>query len=408
MKEKTLGFEELSDGVIKQLREQHYKESTLIVLRRTFNRIHQYMKTVGVEHFSHEVGQRFLSSLHVSESYRSFFVCAIRRLEDYANGRPYRSHHGEHSESIVPVYSPILQDYLSQCRDKGNKTLTIEAKRKACTQFLNHLEKSGYSDISQITLEAVTQALLAYENKDNLARTRQFLKYIHEAGYVQTDFSSIVPRYKRPVPVITTYTPAEIKRLEDAIDTSSITGKRDRAIILLASRMGLRSGDIVKLRWSEIDLKDGYISLIQEKTSVPLSLRMPEDVIAALSDCLCISEPCDVNDGYVFHKFKAPYGPVTTGILRHVLNKYIHMAGIDIRQRKHGLHALRSSLASSMVNDGVSYETVRRILGHSDPDVIKRYAKANIENLRLCSLDPPKAQGLFADYLSGREAIGRV
>jgi hypothetical protein len=47
------------------------------------------------------------------------------------------------------------------------------------------------------------------------------------------------------------------------------------------------------------------------------------------------------------------------------------------------------------VNDGTPYEVVRRILGHSDPDVIKHYAKADIENLRMCSIDPPVPTGLF-------------
>lgn len=61
-----------------------------------------------------------------------------------------------------------------------------------------------------------------------------------------------------------------------------------------------------------------------------------------------------------------------------------------------------------MVNDGASYETVRKILGHSDPDVIKHYAKTDIENLRLCSIEPPAPSGVFEDYLSGKKVIDRV
>ena len=69
-------------------------------------------------------------------------------------------------------------------------------------------------------------------------------------------------------------------------------------------------------------------------------------------------------------------------------------AGIDTSGKKHGPHAFRSSMASSMVNDGGSYEIARRILGHSDPNVIKHYARTDIENLRLCSIDPPAPSGL--------------
>ena len=93
----------------------------------------------------------------------------------------------------------------------------------------------------------------------------------------------------------------------------------------------------------------------------------------------------------------APYGRITTSIIRHATDRYFHKAGIDTSRKKHGPHTFRSSLASSMVNDGVSYETVRRILGHSDLNVIKHYAKGDIENLRLCALDPPRPKGIFAD-----------
>lgn len=103
-----------------------------------------------------------------------------------------------------------------------------------------------------------------------------------------------------------------------------------------------------------------------------------------------------------------PYGRITTSIIRHTVTNHMKSAGIDIPRRKHGPHAFRSSLASSMVNDDVSYATVRRILGHTDPNVIKHYAKTDIEHLRLCSIEPPSPKGIFKDYLSGRGKIRHV
>ena len=91
-------------------------------------------------------------------------------------------------------------------------------------------------------------------------------------------------------------------------------------------------------------------------------------------------------------------GRITTSIIRHALNECFAAANVNTAGKKHGPHAFRSSLASSMVNDNASYEVVRRILGHSNPDVIKHYAKADIENLRMCSIDPPIPTGIFHDY----------
>ena len=177
-------------------------------------------------------------------------------------------------------------------------------------------------------------------------------------------------------------------------------------MILLATRMGLRAGDIAKLRLDEIDFSTGYLHFIQEKTLVPLTLQMPAEVNQAIRKHL--DNQTNNSDGYVFHSLSAPYGRVTPSIIRHAVNRYLIIAGVDIAGKKHGPHALRSSMASSMVNDGASYETVRRILGHTDPDVIKHYARSDIANLRLCSIEPPPPSGLFKEYLDGKEVNNRV
>ena len=95
-------------------------------------------------------------------------------------------------------------------------------------------------------------------------------------------------------------------------------------------------------------------------------------------------------------------------VIRHIVKDSLIAAEVNITNKKHGPHALRSSLASSMINDGASYEVVRKILGHTDPNVIKHYARTDIESLRLCSIDPPAPSGLFREMLSGRMVVSRV
>ena len=68
-------------------------------------------------------------------------------------------------------------------------------------------------------------------------------------------------------------------------------------------------------------------------------------------------------------------------------------SGINIAGKKHGPHSLRASLASSMVNDGISYETVRKVLGHDSPNAIRHYARLDIQMLRNCALACPAPSG---------------
>lgn len=407
MAKKNVCFDELCKQVLEQLKNQGYMESTLIAYRRIYNRMNLFINASGSDIYTEDAGQEFLKSIHVSKSTFTAYVCAVRRLDDFINGRPYRCHHGTPSEKAPEIYAEILDAYLEECKVSGNKLHTINAKQKVCTEFLNYIEQSGCQTLSDIDAGLILRALLIYTNKDHYAQIRMFLKFLAEKQLIKSDLSGIIPHYKRRKPLPTTYTPAEISKIESSINTETATGKRNLAIIRLATRMGFRSGDIARLSLSEIDFNSGYISIIQEKTGQPLSLQMPQEVSEALLSHLENLEN-QPEDGYVFHSMSAPHGRITTSIIRHAVVNGFKNAGIDTTGKKHGPHTFRSSLASSMINDGGSYETVRRILGHTNPDIIKHYAKTDIEKLRFFAINPPIPSGIFADYLSGKKVMRHV
>lgn len=407
MKEKNIPFNQLEEAVLTQLKEQGYMDSTLIIYRRTFDRIHRLLIESCQQFYCSEAGKEFLSRTHVKDSTQSAYSCAVRRLDDYINDRPYRCHHGGEMYPVPQSYSEVLNAYLTHCTEKGNRPATIKSKEVTTARFLNFLQENGCRSIEDLNTGLISRALLIFDNKDNYPRVRQLLSFLSDSSLTVTDFSGIVPSYSRRKVLPTIYTVAEIKKAEQAIDPSTETGRRDKAMILLATRMGMRAGDIAKLKKDEIDFSTGYLHFIQEKTLVPLTLQMPDEVSDALQKYLD-NQTYSFQDDYVFHSLSAPYGKVTSGIIRHAVNRYLTSAGIDVSHRKHGPHALRSSLASSMVNDGGSYETVRRILGHTDPDIIKHYARSDIANLRLCSIEPPPPSGLFKEYLTGKEVISHV
>jgi integrase len=222
------------------------------------------------------------------------------------------------------------------------------------------------------------------------------------------NYAEIIPSVKKKRPVPTVYSIEEIQQIENSIDASTDTGLRNLSIIRLATRMGLRSGDIANLKISEIDFTLAQLNIIQEKTGVPLELEIPLDVYEPLLAHIENQKKKNYSDEFVFHSMTAPYGKISTSIIRHLVNGCMEAAGIEINGRRHGPHSFRSSLASSMINDNASYETVRKILGHSDPDIIKHYAKVDIEQLRLCAIDPPKPTGLFDEYLSGKKVFKHV
>jgi integrase/recombinase XerD len=170
-------------------------------------------------------------------------------------------------------------------------------------------------------------------------------------------------------------------------------------MLLMATRLGMRSGDIVLLTNLAVDFNNNEIHIVQQKTRKKLDLPLIPEIREALLKYLKIRKGSNCNR--LFLNAYAPYRPVTTGTMRHAVTKYLIMAGIDISSKKHGPHSLRSSLASSMVNDKIPYEVVRRVLGHSSNNAIKHYARIDIEELRNYSLEPYKVSGDFQKFLYG-------
>lgn len=169
-------------------------------------------------------------------------------------------------------------------------------------------------------------------------------------------------------------------------------------MILLATRLGLRSGDIVALTFENVDTEEDRIVLYQEKTGNRLELPLLPEIKGAISDYVDNARPFSENRK-IFLRTHAPFEPVTTSALRFQVRQGFRNAQIDTSGKKCGPHTLRSSLASSMVNDDISYEVVRSVLGHSDPDAISHYARLSIEKLRTCALPVPAPDGNFLRFL---------
>ena len=413
MTQKAVSFNELMDGVLDQLRTNGYMESTLTIYRRTYSRIRVFINRFDTDFYTPEIGAKFLADTKVKKSTASAYACAIRRLNDFIESKPFRSHHDCPHVQAPPAFTSILEEFLQECIDSGNKPATLQFKERTCGLFLDSLKKGGCTDLSCLDAGRVSRSLLTFSNKERYAVIRQFLRFLADKSITETDLSGIVPHYRRRKNLPTTYTPEEIARVESAVDTSTDTGKRNLAIIQLATRMGLRSGDIAKLKLTEIDFGLGIINITQEKTGLPVSLKK------ALKEKYGIAYHCGnplaekrilesvSRETAAGKKILVIHEQVTANSCRKALRS-LGAAKVDTAGKKHGPHAFRSSLASSMVNDGTPYEVVRRILGHSDPDVIRHYAKVDIENLRMCSIDPPAPTGRFGNYLSGKEVVPHV
>lgn len=188
--------------------------------------------------------------------------------------------------------------------------------------------------------------------------------------------------------ILSFYSVDEIKRLISTIDRTTMYGKRDFAVVLLVAELGIRSGDIIRLKLSDIHWERNTIEFIQYKTKIFNQLPLLENIKYAIIDYLKNSRPKS-NSDYIFLGIKNGIMPITNTCMHQIVSKYFEKAGIDISMRKHGPHAMRHSLASSLLNTNTPMHVIKEVLGHSNINTTKMYLNIDIDAMRAVALEVP-------------------
>ena len=165
-------------------------------------------------------------------------------------------------------------------------------------------------------------------------------------------------------------------RLPRAIDPEDlnlllcvIDNVRDRAMILLLLRTGMRIGELLNAKEDDVDLSEQKILIYQsDKTSVGRVVYYSEDAQQALLAWLRI------RDAFKEQLF---YGRVRQSLCyeaaRSMFNKYLEKAGLHYSG--YTLHCLRHTCATDLLNAGMRLECVQQLLGHSTVEMTRRYAR---------------------------------
>lgn len=171
----------------------------------------------------------------------------------------------------------------------------------------------------------------------------------------------------------------------------------------LLSRYGIRSRDISALLFENLDFKNNRIRFTQQKTGEPWEMELFTEVKAALLDYIQTARPNVPNCQNVFLTAVIPYKPLDSYAINTAVGMLVAKSDVNISEKRHGSRAFRSSIASNMVNDRISTEVVRKVLGHGTKHAIRHYTRMDVENMRLCPLPAPKPSGIFSELLSWKE-----
>jgi len=264
-------FDSIKNGLLKLLHDKAYRSVTINNYQRKLNQLERYIIANDIVTYDPSVGQNFiidyLSTHALSKGSRQFVNIIICRLDDYCAGE-YQVQHKKELPPVPEGYTKLLDTFLQKCRDDGNRKSTIIKKRHFLHEFICHLESLECYDLRDADAAIIGRACLMQNNKDGWAVIRTFLWYLSSLGLTNHDFSVIIPHFKKAFHLPSTYTEDEINRFERTIDTYTKIGKRDYALLLLATRLGMRSGDIANLTFSSFDFGNETINFIQENSKL--------------------------------------------------------------------------------------------------------------------------------------------
>ncbi|APV91067.1 integrase [Salmonella enterica subsp. enterica serovar Mbandaka str. ATCC 51958] len=297
-------------------------------------------------------------------------------------------------KSFSHQYAGIFESFLIHLSRLGFTKNSIKTWRSRLFRLEYFLKNQGVEEFCLINLGHINQYIetLAGFSSSTVASSLLILKrlsnYAHENGYHTHSFAHAIPviRRHRKQKLPSVYTVAETEKILSVIDRQNAIGKRNYAIFLLLTKTGLRISDVRAIKFDNIDWSKKTISIIQQKSRRPLDLPLLEDIGWAIIDYLRHGRPqSDCQN--IFIKHVAPFDALTSAMHKPMIG-YLSKAGIVTPTGKsRGVHSLRHSLATTLMEQRVPIQIISQTLGHINTDSTEEYIRVDLPLLRQCALE---------------------
>ncbi len=278
-------------------------------------------------------------------------------------------------ERLSPIEVPAkeaFERYLKHKSRLNHKQSTLESSFTSVMLFLDFYGRSGKSDLKDLE-RADIEAFIEHEQdrglKISTVKTRMafiiaFLHFLIEQNLMPTTALKKSIRLKLPDTLPRAIAHKDVRRL-----LSVIHNTRDRALILLLLRTGIRIGEALGLTLNDLDLRDRKVHLYQgEKNSQGRVVYVSDDALFALRRWLKRRDP---EKQFLFYGLKDR--PLCYSAALSRFKQYLTRA--KLTEKGYTVHCLRHTMASELLNAGMRLEVLQQLLGHQDIEVTRRYAR---------------------------------
>jgi site-specific recombinase XerD len=286
----------------------------------------------------------------------------------------------------------LLNEFLKERIAEGNQKSTISMYKSSIRRFLCYLDTINITSLSEITFQIIVDYQIQDRHKSldgkyaYMVRVRTFIRFLARKKLINTTLEFAFQLNTAPqIRIIKTLNVKQKKSIYNFVETALTPMEyRISAMIILALHLGLRSVDINNLKFSNINWMSQTITIIQQKTNVPVVLPFPNIVGNTLSRYILSGRPSiNIDSPYVFIKHQVPYNRLHTNVigaeLKDIMKHYYCSSNV-------GSHILRRNYATELLKNSTSFHLITSALGQVSSDSIVPYLALDSQRMKECAL----------------------
>jgi len=287
--------------------------------------------------------------------------------------------------------SAVHHEYIAHLKLENLSTATIEIRNYVFRKALSHGNINSIYELNMLTVQDVQEIVKEFSRTCCLGSLstvipifRSIIRYLYKGRHIRNDYSGIILKPFHQRNNVAGYISQEDEdRLYKQLKEEPL---RNRAIMLIGWKLGLRNKDICCLTLHDIDWDNDLIRLNQHKNGKPLILPLTSEVGNALMDYILNERPpIRIADSNVFLRRQAPYIGISKTY--HTCRLVIDRAGIvPVNGTGRGTHLLRYTFVNRLLEAETPHQVITDALGHTTKEADKNYISMEASMLRQCAI----------------------
>ena len=268
-------------------------------------------------------------------------------------------------------FSEHIESYMRHKWRMNHKPSTLNGSFEAAKGFLTFCCSLGKNELREIVSDDI-EAFVEHEQDRGLKVTSvstrlkylwAFLRFLIERDIIDERILKRKIKLRVPDFLPRAIAPGDVRKILGVIKKT-----RDRALILVLLRTGMRIGEVLGLKMRDIDAREKKIHIYEgEKNCLGRVVYLSDDAVMAIRLWL---KKRDKTKEYLFYGLKR--GLCYTSA-RNIFTKYLRET--RLQHKGYTIHSLRHTCASELLNAGMRLECLQLLLGHHDIEMTRRYAR---------------------------------